>query len=156
MTGARCACGTEGLRRPSALLLFSTAMLCNAATRHSLILRSRVRRRSPAQATISNDGAKILQLLDIVHPAAKMLVDIARAQDAEIGDGTTTVTLLAAEMLRLAKPFIEDGVHPQIIVRVSMHAGDCCGPSVTVAVPKAWPRARCNRRLYGSLAFVPP
>jgi hypothetical protein len=70
------------------------------------------------QATISNDGAKILQLLDIVHPAAKTLVDIARAQDAEIGDGTTTVTLLAAEFLRLAKPFVEDGVHPQIIIRV--------------------------------------
>lgn len=69
------------------------------------------------QATISNDGAKILQLLDVVHPAAKTLVDIARAQDAEIGDGTTTVTLLAAELLKQAKQFIEDGVHPQIIVR---------------------------------------
>ena len=69
------------------------------------------------KATISNDGAKILQLLGIVHPAAKTLVDIARAQDAEIGDGTTTVTLLAAEMLRQAKQFIEDGVHPQIIIR---------------------------------------
>lgn len=69
------------------------------------------------QATISNDGAKILQLLDIVHPAAKTLVDIARAQDAEIGDGTTTVTLLAAELLKQAKPFVEDGVHPQVIIR---------------------------------------
>lgn len=69
------------------------------------------------KATISNDGAKILQLLDIVHPAAKSLVDIAKAQDAEIGDGTTTVTLLAAEFLKAAKPFIEDGVHSQIIVR---------------------------------------
>jgi len=70
-----------------------------------------------SRATISNDGAKILQLLDIVHPAAKTLVDIARAQDAEIGDGTTTVTLIAAELLRQAKQFVEDGVHPQIIVR---------------------------------------
>lgn len=69
------------------------------------------------RATISNDGAKILQLLDIVHPAAKTLVDIARAQDAEIGDGTTTVTLLAAELLRQAKQFVEDGMHPQIIIR---------------------------------------
>ena len=46
------------------------------------------------QATISNDGATILKLLDIVHPAARSLVDIARAQDAEIGDGTTSVCLL--------------------------------------------------------------
>jgi T-complex protein 1 subunit eta len=71
------------------------------------------------KATISNDGAKILQLLDIVHPAAKTLVDIARAQDAEIGDGTTTVTLLGSELLNQAKPFVEEGVAPQIIIRVS-------------------------------------
>ena len=65
-----------------------------------------------------------MQLLDIVHPAAKTLVDIARAQDAESGDGTTTVTLLAAEFLRLAKPFVEDGVHPQIIIRVNIFLWD--------------------------------
>jgi T-complex protein 1 subunit eta len=64
------------------------------------------------KATISNDGAKILQLLDIVHPAAKTLVDIARAQDAEIGDGTTTVTLLAAEFLKQAKGFVEGRCTP--------------------------------------------
>jgi T-complex protein 1 subunit eta len=58
-----------------------------------------------------------------VHPAAKTLVDIARAQDAEIGDGTTTVTLLAAELLRLAKTFVEDGVHPQVIIRGYRRAG---------------------------------
>ena len=46
--------------------------------------------------TISNDGATIMKLLDIVHPAAKTLVDISMAQDAEVGDGTTSVVLLAA------------------------------------------------------------
>lgn len=45
--------------------------------------------------TITNDGATILNLLDIVHPAAKTLVDIAKSQDSEVGDGTTSVTLLA-------------------------------------------------------------
>ncbi|GAA5974010.1 hypothetical protein JCM21900_006857 [Sporobolomyces salmonicolor] len=69
------------------------------------------------QATISNDGATILKLLDIVHPAAKSLVDIARAQDAEVGDGTTSVVLLAAEFLRESKSFIEDGVSPHIIIK---------------------------------------
>jgi T-complex protein 1 subunit eta len=69
------------------------------------------------QATISNDGAEILRLLDIVHPAAKTLVDVARAQDAEIGDGTTTVTLLSGELLKEAKSFVEDGVHPQVIIK---------------------------------------
>ena len=62
-------------------------------------------------------------LLDIVHPAAKTLVDIARSQDAEIGDGTTTVVLLACEFLKAAKPFVEDGVHPQVIVRAFRRAG---------------------------------
>eukprot|EP00045_Choanoeca_perplexa_P007047 m.61875 g.61875 ORF g.61875 m.61875 type:complete len:558 (+) comp13907_c0_seq1:77-1750(+) len=68
-------------------------------------------------ATISNDGATIVNLLDIVHPAARTLVDIAKSQDAEVGDGTTSVVLLAAEMLRQCKTFVEDGVHPQVIIR---------------------------------------
>ncbi|GAA5839452.1 hypothetical protein JCM11251_002730 [Rhodosporidiobolus azoricus] len=72
---------------------------------------------SNGQSTISNDGATILKLLDVVHPAAKTLVDIARAQDAEVGDGTTSVVLLAAELMREARPFIEDGVSPHVIIK---------------------------------------
>ncbi|WWC70098.1 T-complex protein 1, eta subunit [Kwoniella pini CBS 10737] len=68
-------------------------------------------------ATISNDGATILKLLDVVHPAARTLVDIARAQDAEVGDGTTSVTLLAAEILKEVRPFIEEGVGPHVIIK---------------------------------------
>ncbi|EAS07742.2 TCP-1 (CTT or eukaryotic type II) chaperonin family, eta subunit (macronuclear) [Tetrahymena thermophila SB210] len=68
-------------------------------------------------ATISNDGATILNLLDIVHPAAKTLVDIAKAQDDEVGDGTTSVCLLAGELLKESKYFIEEGMHPQIITK---------------------------------------
>lgn len=75
------------------------------------------------KATISNDGATILKLLDIVHPAARTLVDIARAQDAEVGDGTTSVTLLATEFLKQAKPFLEEGVHPSVIIR-AFHLGE--------------------------------
>jgi T-complex protein 1 subunit eta len=69
------------------------------------------------QVTISNDGATILKLMDIVHPAGKALVDISRAQDAEVGDGTTSVTLFAAELLKEIKQFIEEGVSPQIIIK---------------------------------------
>jgi len=72
---------------------------------------------SRGEATISNDGATIMKLLDVVHPAGRTLVDIAKSQDAEVGDGTTSVVLLAGEFLRECKPFIEDGVHPQIIIR---------------------------------------
>lgn len=69
------------------------------------------------KTTISNDGAEIMKLLDIVHPAAKALVDIAKSQDSEVGDGTTTVVLLAGELLENAKAFIQDGVHPQSVVK---------------------------------------
>ncbi|NP_001088419.1 uncharacterized protein LOC495278 [Xenopus laevis] len=69
------------------------------------------------KATISNDGATILKLLDVVHPAAKTLVDIAKSQDAEVGDGTTSVTLLAAEFMKQLKPYVEEGLHPQVIIR---------------------------------------
>uniref|UniRef100_A0A3Q3FTC2 T-complex protein 1 subunit eta n=1 Tax=Labrus bergylta TaxID=56723 RepID=A0A3Q3FTC2_9LABR len=72
---------------------------------------------SRGKATISNDGATILKLLDVVHPAAKTLVDIARSQDAEVGDGTTSVTLLAAEFLKQLKSYVEEGLHPQTIIR---------------------------------------
>lgn len=71
----------------------------------------------PRGATISNDGATILSLLDIVHPAAKTLVDIAKAQDDEVGDGTTSVCLLAGELLKESKYFIEEGMHPQIVTK---------------------------------------
>ncbi len=74
--------------------------------------------------TISNDGATIMKTLDIVHPAAKALVDISLSQDAEVGDGTTTVVLLAAEFLRESKQFVEEGVHPQ--VRAGMHVEGAC------------------------------
>ncbi|KAI8074982.1 T-complex protein 1 subunit eta [Gongronella butleri] len=69
------------------------------------------------QVTISNDGATIMKLLDIVHPAAKTLVDIARSQDAEVGDGTTSVVLLAGELLKEVKGYVEEGVSPQVIIR---------------------------------------
>jgi len=70
-----------------------------------------------SHTTISNDGATIIKTLDIVHPAAKMLTDISLAQDYEVGDGTTTVVLLAGELLKAAKPFIEEGVHSQVIIK---------------------------------------
>lgn len=72
---------------------------------------------SNGKTTISNDGATILKLLDIVHPAAKMLVDISRAQDAEVGDGTTSVTILAGELLKELKGFIEDGISSHLIAK---------------------------------------
>ncbi|KAG0634929.1 chaperonin Cpn60/TCP-1 family [Tuber brumale] len=67
--------------------------------------------------TITNDGATVMKLLDIVHPAARILTDIARSQDAEVGDGTTSVVVLAGEILKESKTFIEEGVSSQIIIK---------------------------------------
>lgn len=78
------------------------------------------------KATISNDGATIMKLLDIVHPAAKTLVDIAKSQDAEVGDGTTSVVLLAGEILKQVKPYVDEGVHPRIIIKAVRKALQLC------------------------------
>mmetsp|Transcript_59886 Transcript_59886/g.106509 ORF Transcript_59886/g.106509 Transcript_59886/m.106509 type:complete len:566 (-) Transcript_59886:86-1783(-) len=68
------------------------------------------------ETTITNDGATVMKKLNIVHPAARILVDISKAQDNEVGDGTTSVVVLAGELLKEAKNFLEDGlVAPQII-----------------------------------------
>lgn len=91
------------------------------------------------KATISNDGATIMKLLDIVHPAAKTLVDIAKSQDAEVGDGTTSVVLLAGEFLKQLKPFIEEGVHPRIIIKAVRKALVLCNDKINemaVKIPK--------------------
>lgn len=73
------------------------------------------------QVTISNDGATIMKLLDIAHPAAKVLVDVSVSQDAEVGDGTTSVVLLSAEVLKHIKGFVEEGVNPQVSTDTSKY-----------------------------------
>ncbi|KAK7344776.1 hypothetical protein VNO77_14839 [Canavalia gladiata] len=67
--------------------------------------------------TISNNGTTIMKLLDIVHPATKIPVDITKSQDFKVGNGTTTVVLLAAEFLKEVKPFNEDGTYSQNLIR---------------------------------------
>jgi T-complex protein 1 subunit eta len=73
--------------------------------------------------TITNDGATVMKLLDIVHPAARILTDIARSQDAEVGDGTTSVVVLAGEILKEVKDAVEQGVSAQTIIRGLRKAG---------------------------------
>ncbi|MEM4152448.1 MAG: TCP-1/cpn60 chaperonin family protein, partial [Nitrososphaerota archaeon] len=65
---------------------------------------------------ITNDGATILKEMDVEHPVAKMLVEVAKAQDEEVGDGTTTAVVLAGELLSAAEELIEKDVHPSIII----------------------------------------
>ncbi|MCJ1269788.1 T-complex protein 1 subunit eta [Lobaria immixta] len=72
---------------------------------------------SNGKQTITNDGATVMKLLDIVHPAARILTDIARSQDAEVGDGTTSVVVLAGEILKEIKDHVEQGVSSQTIIK---------------------------------------
>merc|ERR1719160_1618899 len=69
------------------------------------------------QSMVTNDGATILKSVWIDNPAAKILVDISKTQDNECGDGTTSVVVLAAELLRQAQVLVETKMHPQVIIK---------------------------------------
>ncbi|MGP6219770.1 thermosome subunit beta [Caldiplasma sukawensis] len=64
---------------------------------------------------ISNDGATILKEMDVDHPTAKMIVEVAKSQDSAVGDGTTTSVVLAGEFLKQAEELLDQGVHPTVI-----------------------------------------
>lgn len=66
---------------------------------------------------LTNDGNAILREIDVTHPAAKTMIDLARTQDEEVGDGTTSVIILAGEVLHVAEPLLDREIHPTVIVR---------------------------------------
>jgi thermosome len=71
---------------------------------------------SLGDVTITNDGATILKEIDVQHPAAKMMVEISKATDNEVGDGTTSVVILAGSLIEKAEELITKNVHPTVIV----------------------------------------
>lgn len=72
---------------------------------------------SMGDVTITNDGVTILKEIDVEHPTAKMLVEVAKTQDQQCGDGTTTAVVLAGELLKRSETLIEQNVHPTVITR---------------------------------------
>ena len=74
--------------------------------------------------TVTNDGATVLDEVDVQNPAAKMIVEVAKAQDDEVGDGTTTAVILAGNLLKRAQDLLDDGVHATIIVAGYKKAAD--------------------------------
>ncbi len=70
---------------------------------------------SMGDVTITNDGVTILKEIDVAHPAAKMIVEVAKVQDDECGDGTTTSVILAGELLKKAQELLDANVHPSVI-----------------------------------------
>ncbi|PSQ42930.1 thermosome subunit, partial [Halobacteriales archaeon SW_5_68_122] len=73
---------------------------------------------------ITNDGATILQEMDIEHPAAQMIVEVAETQEEEVGDGTTTASVLAGRLLAQAEDLLDDDVHPTTIVEGYQQAAE--------------------------------
>jgi thermosome len=69
------------------------------------------------RVTITNDGVTILDEMEIEHPAAKMLVEVAKVQEAEVGDGTTTAVILAGELLSKAEQLLDKNIHPTVIAK---------------------------------------
>lgn len=76
--------------------------------------------------TVTNDGLTILKEMSIDHPAARMIVEVARTQEDEVGDGTTTAVVLAAELLRQAEALLDQDIHPTVIARGYRQAGEFC------------------------------
>jgi len=74
--------------------------------------------------TVTNDGATILDEIEVQNPAAKMMVEVAKAQDKEVGDGTTTAVILAGELLRRAEELTQDQIHATTIVAGYRNAAD--------------------------------
>merc|ERR1719402_1889636 len=70
----------------------------------------------PGSIEVTNDGATILRAVGVDNPAAKVLVEMSRVQDSEVGDGTTSVTVLASELIREAEKLIDMRIHPQTII----------------------------------------
>ncbi|HEB37607.1 MAG TPA: thermosome subunit, partial [Thermoplasmatales archaeon] len=79
---------------------------------------------SMGDVIITNDGATILKEIDVEHPAAKMMVEVAKAQDEECGDGTTTAVVLTGELLKVAGELLEKNIHPTTIARGFKIAAD--------------------------------
>ena len=72
---------------------------------------------STGDVVITNDGVTILQEMEIEHPAAKMVVEVAKTQDQEVGDGTTTAVILAGKLLENAEQLLDQKIHSTIIVK---------------------------------------
>ncbi len=79
---------------------------------------------SLGDVVITNDGVTILKEIDVEHPAAKMMVEVAKTQDSEVGDGTTTAVVLAGELLKNAEALLEQNVHPTVIASGYRHAAE--------------------------------
>src|ERR687889_192559 len=101
--------------------------------------------------TITNDGATILKEIDVQHPAAKMMVEISKATDNEVGDGTTSTVVLAGSLLSKAEELIAKDVHPTVIVDGYRMASEKAIEALKNASTKVDP---ADRQILGKIAHT--
>jgi archaeal chaperonin len=99
---------------------------------------------SMGDVTITNDGATMLKELDIQHPAAKMMVEISKATDNEVGDGTTSAVIVAGALLDKADELIDKGVHPMVVVNGYYEAAEKAQKILEDAAEKIDPTSRSD------------
>merc|ERR1719495_1019116 len=88
------------------------------------------------EVTITNDGATILDQMKVIHPPAKMLVELSKAQDIEAGDGTTSVVVICGSLLEASSRLLEKGLHPTTISDAFQEAAlKCCEILMEMATP---------------------
>ena len=97
---------------------------------------------SLGDVVITNDGVTILKEIDIEHPAAKMIVEVAKTQDQEAGDGTTTAVILAGELLKKAEEMIEQNIHPTVIAQGYRMASDKANEIIVKVARSVTPKDR--------------
>ncbi|MFW6321488.1 MAG: TCP-1/cpn60 chaperonin family protein, partial [Halohasta sp.] len=85
---------------------------------------------SSGDVVITNDGATILDEMDIEHPAAQMITEVAQTQEVEVGDGTTTAAVLAGELLSEAEELLDSDLHPTVIVEGYHEAARLAGEAI--------------------------
>ncbi len=99
---------------------------------------------------ITNDGATIMKEMDVQNPAAKMLVEVAKTQDSEVGDGTTTAVVLAGELLSGAEGLLDRDVHPNVIIDGYRAAAGLGRRGCERCDGKEWDQDYCRYRLHQS------
>ena len=103
---------------------------------------------------ITNDGATILKEMDIEHPAAKMVVEVSKTQDDEVGDGTTTAAVLTGELLTKAEELMNKGIHPTVITSGYRQAAEKCEEILTTITIDVSPEDRGALKKIASTALT--
>jgi thermosome len=109
---------------------------------------------SMGDVVITNDGVTILKEIDVEHPAAKMLVEVAKAQDQEVGDGTTTAVILAGEILKRAEDMIDQNIHPTIIAQGYRMAADRAIELLGDLAEKVGPKDKATLRKIAATSMI--